>query len=295
MHAQESPYSHSNAPQSGLRARPLLGTLVSIRIDVCDGFIEQAFRAGFDAVSAVHTAMSFHEQGSELGRLNREAYRRPQSVGPDTWRVLCASLALARASSGHFDPTIAGRLVRDGFLPGCTDYVFAPDASWRDIVLGANRTVYFRKPLLLDFGGIAKGDAVDRAVRALRAAGVRSAMVNAGGDLRVFGNQEHLIQVRDPGAPSRSRPLLALREGAVATSASYFSKRAQRTPLVDPLSEAALGQNVSVSVCAPRAIWADALTKIVLADELIAVDMLRRLHASAVVLAADGSYKQFGA
>jgi hypothetical protein len=46
-----------------------------------------------------------------------------------------------------------------------------------------------------------------------------------------------------------------------------------------------------VSVCAPRAIWADALTKIVLADADAAVSLLRRLHAQAAILDASGAMR----
>jgi len=46
-------------------------------------------------------------------------------------------------------------------------------------------------PVHIDLGGIAKGYAVDRALMALRTAGCRGALVNAGGDLAVFGNRKH--------------------------------------------------------------------------------------------------------
>lgn len=276
------------------RARPLLGTLVSIRIDTCEGDTDLAFERAFDAVSGVHAAMSFHEPGSELDRLNREAHRHPVQIGPHTWRVLRASLALAHASKGRFDPTIGGRLVRSGHLPAHVVPPSDPRTDWRDIALLDQRTVSFRKPLLLDFGGIAKGYAVDRAVQTLHAAGVRSATVNAGGDLRVFGKREQIVQVRDPRSPTRSRPLVALREGAVATSAGYFSERNGATALVDPHRERSLGHGVSVSVLSHRAIWADALTKVVLVDPDTADGLLRRLHASAILLHADGRCRKLG-
>jgi thiamine biosynthesis lipoprotein ApbE len=52
--------------------------------------------------------------------------------------------------------------------------------------------------LIVDLGGIAKGFAVDRAVKALKCAGLASGVVNAGGDLRVFGLKSELC----PFAPS---------------------------------------------------------------------------------------------
>ncbi|WP_460763355.1 FAD:protein FMN transferase [Lysobacter fragariae] len=276
-------------PNAMHRARPLLGTVVAIRAEG-DAELDAAIDAAFAEIEAVHRAMSFHDADAELSRVNREAARAPQAVGALTWRVLCASVALARASDGRFDPTIAPALVRSGHLPTPVDAPPpAADASWRDIELLPNRRVHLRKSSWLDLGGIAKGFAVDRAVAALRARGVASGVVNAGGDLRVFGHRSETITVRDPNDPTQSRPLLQLHDGAVATSAAYFSvDTAGRSALIDTRATTTLGHRASVSVCAPRAIWADALTKPVLADGEAVLPLLRRLRAQAVVLHDDG-------
>ena len=277
------------------RARPLLGTLVSIRIDACERNIEAAFARAFDAVAAIQACMSFHDAGSELSRLNREAAAEPQRVGRHLWRVLRASLALARASDGLFDPTTAARLVRSGFLPAPAAGIDVdPAATWRDVELLPGRRVRYRAPLWLDFGGIAKGYVVDCAVAALRASGVHAGNVNAGGDLRVFGATSEVIRVRAANDPSREFPLLSLREGAVATSAGYFSVRDGQTPLIDTRDGRSLGLDASVSVCAPRAIWADALTKVVFADPAVAARLLPRLRAQAVLCDAGGRIRTFG-
>jgi len=274
------------------RARPLLGTVVAIRVDATTLDANATIDAAFAEIECVHRAMSFHDVDSELSRLNREAARATQPVGARLWRVLRAALALARASDGRFDPSVAARLVRSGHLPAPA-HAPEPDprATWRDIDLLPQRRVQFRRALWLDLGGIAKGYAVDRAVAVLRAHGARAGVVNAGGDLRVFGATEETVLVRDPRDPRQSRPLLQLRKGAVATSAGYFSANASGTALVDPHTDARLGGDASVSVCAPRAIWADALTKVVLADPVAAVPLLRRLHAQAAVLDHHGSWR----
>ncbi|GAB3345222.1 FAD:protein FMN transferase [Lysobacter tyrosinilyticus] len=267
------------------RARPLLGTVVAIRLDACAHDADAAIDAAFAEIEAVHRAMSFHEADSELSRLNRKAMHTAQPVGTRLWRVLRAALALARASNGRFDPSIAAHLVRSGHLPEPL-HAPTPDphATWHDIELLPQRQVRFRRALWLDLGGIAKGYAVDRAVAVLRAHGAQVGVVNAGGDLRVFGDSEETVLVREPADPRRSRPLLQLREGAVATSAGYFSANAGGSALVDPHTKARLGSDVSVSVCAPRALWADALTKVVLAEPVAAAPLLRRLHAQAALL-----------
>jgi len=205
---------------------------------------------------------------------------------------LRAALAIARASDGRFDPTIGGRLVAWRQLPAPSDAdAVDPTSRWHDVELGRDRRVRFRKPLWIDLGGIAKGYAVDRAVTVLRAAGMHGGVVNAGGDLRAFGDAFEVVQVREPSDPARSRPLLHLRDGAVATSAGYFSERDGHTALVDTRGGGSLGHAGSVTVCAPRALWADALTKVVLADPEAAVPLLRRLRAQAALLDAEGTLK----
>lgn len=247
--------------------------------------------AAFAAIDAVHQAMSFHEPGSELSAVNRGAAGAPQAVGRLTWRVLRAALALARASDGGFDPTVAARLVDSGHLPAPDGPRPDPRADWRDVELLSGRRVRFRRPLWLDLGGIAKGHAVDRAVRAMQYAGAAGGVVNAGGDLRVFGLGAETVHVRHPANPARGVPLLQLRNGAVATSAGYFSERGSLSALVDPHDGGRLGAATSATVCAPRAIWADALTKVVLVDPGRAAPLLRRLHARAALLDAAGTLR----
>jgi len=271
------------------RARPLLGTVVAVRVEGASGWIDGAVERAFDAIADVQRRMSFHDPDSELSRLNRAAVHAPQVVSAPTWRVLRAALALARASDGRFDPTIGGRLVAWRQLPAPDSTDVDPATTWRDVELGRERSVHFRKPLWLDLGGIAKGYAVDRAVAVLRAAGMRGGVVNAGGDLRAFGDALEVVHVREPNDPARSRPLLHLRDGAVATSAGYFSTRDGRSALVDTRRDGSLGHDVSVTVCAPRALWADALTKVVLADAAAAVPLLQRLHAQAALLGGAGA------
>jgi len=274
------------------RARPLLGTVVAVRAEGPSGWIDDAVESAFTAIADIQRRMSFHDPESELSQLNRAAVHAPQRASAPTWRVLRAALAMARASDGAFDPTIGGRLVLWNQLPAPAD-AEAVDlgADWRDVELGRAHRVRFRKPLWLDLGGIAKGYAVDRAIAVLRAAGMHGAVVNAGGDLRAFGEALEVVHVREPNNPARSRPLLHLRDGAVATSAGYFSARDGHSALVDTRHGVSLGHDVSVTVCAPRALWADALTKVVLAQGDAATPLLQRLRAQAAVLHGDGTLR----
>src|SRR4029078_3507060 len=83
-------------------------------------------------------------------------------------------------------------------------------------------------PLSLDLGGLAKGFAVDRAVEALQLDGVSSAVVNAGGDVRVFGARSSTIHVRHPSCPQTLAHTIQLHRAALATSSPCFTERVWR-------------------------------------------------------------------
>ena len=118
--------------------------------------------------------------------MNRDACYKRVRVHPWTWRVLKSAQEFSRNTDGIFDITMAGQLVKWNYLPRYGARFGR--GSWRDIIFEATGHVRFRRPLLIDFGGIAKGFAVDRAVEILKRNGVMAGIVNAGGDLRVFGS-----------------------------------------------------------------------------------------------------------
>ena len=101
--------------------------------------------------------------------------------------------------------------------------------------------------------GIAKGFAVDRAVEELQAAGVRAGAVNAGGDLRLFGDEMQDVYVRPPHVEQRLVHIGKTAAAAVATSGSAL--------LIDPRGGAARTRVAGVTVIAADCMTADALTK----------------------------------
>ena len=279
------------SPGEVRRAQPWLGTLVEIAAAGASArVLERGMRAAFAAVAEVHRLLSFHDPLSELSRLNREAATRAIVVHPWTWRVLRLADRIAEKSAGIFDPTIAPRLTALDFLPHPGAPSAKASARWSDVHLDAGRRVRFACPLWLDLGGIAKGFAVDRAIEALRAAGIPEGLVNAGGDLRAFGPRAWPVHLRAPDSPGRSDVVLELQDAALATSALYFSKktRARRllTPLLHGRTRRCCTAARSVTILARDCATADALTKVVFARPRCAGAILRAFRARALVLAA---------
>lgn len=211
--------------------------------------------AAFAEIERIERITSFHDPLSELSRLNREAASRTVKVGREMARALAYGLRLSRLTDGVFDFTVAAsELVRTGSLP---DHGPTADreATWRDIRMEDDR-IRFRKPLLIDLGGIAKGYAVDRAMAVLPPD--LDASVNAGGDLRLQPWRGRTVAIKVPSKANRRRLLeVPMRACSVATSASYYG-----TKLVCPVRRREIADPRSVSVFAETCMQADALTKV---------------------------------
>ena len=246
------------------RLQPLLGTWVEIRASGRADRVDRAVTSAFLHLALVQQRMSFHASDSVLSRINLHAHHTPQEVDAWTWDVLRKALALSRDSEGCFDITVGARLVARGVLP---DHGFATlkAAIGSDAVtMLPGRRVALRRPVLLTLDGIAKGYAVDRAIQCLQRGGVEQAVVNAGGDLRVFGTQASPLSIRCEDGTIRAAG--ALRNAAVASSALGLDDADQeRFPgcVLHPSGQDSIGCHPQVWTVRAAQCWrADALTKV---------------------------------
>jgi FAD:protein FMN transferase len=257
-----------------------MGTLVHVSAAGPDSFAaREAVNAALDTVTRIEKLMSFHDAHSDVSRLNREGWHRPQTVHPWTWIVVSRSLRFAQASDGLFDITVAPLLVRAGLLPGST--TVAP-GHWRNIKMLSDCRISFTRPMLVDLGGIAKGFAVDQAIYQLRKRGCTDAIVNAGGDLRCYGSVPRLIQLRRQDALVT---VAELRRGAVATSAprtTHAERLAQPLgSIFNPNTRRAWDAGGAVTVAAQTCVVADALTKVAALAGPACAPLLARFGAQA--------------
>jgi FAD:protein FMN transferase len=280
------------------RARPLLGAFVEIAVaGGASDALGAAVEAAFAAVEQVHGLMSFHEPGSDVSRLNRDAAARAVEVHAWTYEVLETAVDLHRRSRGAFDISVAPALQRLGLLPDAPALgrIPSPDeaGAGRDLIqlLPENR-VRFAGPTVIDLGGIAKGFAVDRAVEALQRHGIAEGIVNAGGDLRVFGPHPYAVDIRDPRQPERTIFRVVLSSGALASSAGRFdparSRHALPSAVIDPVT-AMPAQSISgATICASTCVIADALTKVVMNAGENAGTVLEHYGADALFVSSHG-------
>lgn len=262
------------------RLRPLLGTFVEIGVnandttpgnralvksalvnralvnDAINDAINQAIDAAFATIQQIHDLASFQNPHSALSQLNQ---------APGQWqtlpRPLLTVLRLARLMTAHsgrlFNCTVGGALVQSGLLPDHGGPEALPAGDEHDIVIRGQQ-VRLQRPVRITLDGIAKGFAVDRAIGTMRAHGIRSGWINAGGDLRAFGELRLPVQRREPDQTLRS--LGWLQNAAVATSIVWPAPEARYPAWIvgDDMSREARAW----TVLARRTWRADALTKV---------------------------------
>ncbi len=184
----------------------VFGTLVEVSLaDTETATAQSAFRDMQQMFQAMHRDLHAWEPG-KLGTLN-QAIARGQNGEADRHiaNLVLESRQLETASGGRFNPAIGKLVALWGFHT--SDYPISqpvPDAaavaallqthpSSLDIQVqpagdGLWQASSSNRAVQLDFGGIAKGYAVDQAIELLRTKGIRHAIVNAGGDLRAIGS-----------------------------------------------------------------------------------------------------------
>jgi thiamine biosynthesis lipoprotein len=246
---------------------------------------EDAARAAADRafarVEALNAVFSDYDSDSELSRLSDSAGSgRAVAVGAELWRVLEFAQRVSTLSKGGFDITV-GPLVnlwrgarRKRELPNTERLAQARSrVGYQELELDpASRTALLRKPRMrLDAGGIAKGYAMEEALKVLRAMGLPCAMVAGGGDMALGeappGEAGWRIEVSALDARGAPAPrFLTLANCSVATSGDLYQRLEidgkRYSHIVDPRTGIGLTDHSLVTVVAARGIEADALSKV---------------------------------
>jgi len=284
-----------------MRTFRVMDTEVQVVAPLLDDAAEEALAHEVAAIFvAAERRFSRFRADSELSRLNRAI--GPTPVSRDMIHALAAARRHVDASGGIFDPAIGAALDAAGYdrsfaggLDRTTPLATPPPARFADVLVDEAVRVVVRPPhLRIDLGGILKGRTVDRAAARIPAPG----FVGAGGDAVLKGagpdGAGWLVDVEDPGDPSRAIVTLRVRDRAVATSAP--NRRRWRVGggvahhLIDPrtMSPAASDLEQATAV-ADTAEDADVLAKVAfLLGAEAGARHLERRGAAGVLVGRDG-------
>jgi thiamine biosynthesis lipoprotein len=255
----------------------VFGTIVEVKLWGASS--EQASQA-FAELQQMFQGMHQNWHAWEPGRLVdiNQAFANGQVVeaDQDIVNMVRQSQLIEKLSDGRFNPAIGALIRLWGFHT--SDYPIIgppPDQADIDAILRqqpSSRQIHIDglmlssdNPLVqLDFGGIAKGYAVDLAIRYLQEKGISNAIVNAGGDLRAtgrHGDRPWRVAVRKPGGGIIGS-VEVVGDEALFTSGNYerFRQDSQeRYPhILDPRTGWPVEHVASVTVITREGIVADA-------------------------------------
>ncbi len=240
-----------------------------------------AARAAFSRFHDLNASMSDYDPQSELRRLcDTSSEGKAVRVSDDLWRVLVRAIELSKRSDGAFDVTV-GPLVllwrnarRTKELPSPKSIAAAKSRvgyQWVRLRADQQAVELLRPKMRLDLGGIAKGYAVDEALRAIRKHGITRAMVEAGGNIGLGdpppSRAGWRIGIAPPDAHSPPRQYLLLSRAAISTSGDMWQYAVIGgvcySHLIDPHTGMALSDRSSVTVVGPDGLSTDGLSSAV--------------------------------
>ena len=238
----------------------------------CQAAIDDAY-AEIERIEAV---ISEWRETSAASEINRKAGVEPVEVSQEFFNLIRRSLRVSVLTDGAFDITFntVGRLwnfkSHTSPIPDEESIRIAlKDIGYQHVVLDETKLTVFldRRGTQIGFGAIGKGYAANRAVFVLKEHGVTGGVVNAGGDLVIFGTQENgepwRIGIANPLDREKVFAYLDVTEQAVVTSGDYENyieiEGKRYSHILDPRTGYPVQELRSVTIVCPDGELADAL------------------------------------
>lgn len=207
------------------REEPAMGTFVKITMERRED-CEKLLNESFCRIKELEKTFSVHDSESEISRLNK---LKKAEVSDELLFLIRKSIEISRATEGAFDITALPiinlyRNAEKKGIPPSENQIkeTIKRIGWQKIeILGSDVKI----PCEIDMGGIAKGYIVDKTAEFLKAQGIRSALINAGGDIYCFGEnpggRKWSIGIQDPFVRSGVKRIVHVTGYGIVTSGDY--------------------------------------------------------------------------
>ena len=258
-------------------SRPEMGAPFRIVLYAKSGELaEIASQKAFERVEALNQILSDYEVDSELSALSRSSGSgHPRMLSAELWHVLSRAQELARETDGAFDVTVGPltslwrKARREHKLPPPEKVAeLRQSVGYQFLLLDPKRrSALLKAPRMrLDLGAIAKGYAVDEALRVLRKHGIRRALVAAAGDIAVSdpppgkAGWEIAVGQHDLLGPS-SGDIVSIKNQALSTSGDLYQhieiEGKRYSHILDPKTGLGLTDHGLVTVVAKDCMTSD--------------------------------------
>ena len=288
-----------------------MGTLVEISIQESNKKIAQkAITKSFNEMSRLEKIMSSYLPDSELTRFNSLAGGEVKvPVSPDLLKVVQRGVYWGKLSNGAIDISIGPAIKLWEFnserpiIPDKKNLVDAVKfVNYKDIIIEGNSVSLKKKGMSLNLGAIGKGFAVDQAIRELKKLGIKSGLINAGGDLRAFGlitgKRPWHIGIQHPRKPEQIIVSLDIKDKGIATTGDYqryfIKNKARYHHILNPQNGWPTNKTISATVVADTVMDADALsTALFILGTKKGIDFINSLERVEGMIVSDRGYASY--
>jgi thiamine biosynthesis lipoprotein len=254
--------------------RSMMDTFVTITVYAPDEEkAESVIGAAFDRIEEIESVASIFDEEAQAFQLNRDGYLEAPSE--DLRQLITKSLEYNKLTDGAFDITVQPLLelweaglwqepeeVQQRRISETLKLVGGDKISVED-----DRIFFTEAGMKITLGGIAKGYAVDEALKVIKKMGIKHALVNAGGDMATLGSKPEgepwLIALVNPDDLTQSLANFTIAGEAVATSGNYeryFDPKREAHHIINPKTGYSAQKCISATLVAPNASQADALS-----------------------------------
>lgn len=209
------------------RTQILLGTVVEIQIRETDETkANDVLSKAFEEIKRIDNLFTTFNEESPVWKINNST-DTIISIDAEIYKLLVLCDSVYKISKGCFDVSIDKLWKAWGFdtqnfdLPEKSEIELALEFSgWDKLKLLGDNKIMKIKNVGLNFGAVAKGYAVDKATDVLKNFGITSALINAGGDVKVIGDNWK-VGIQHPRDKKDLADVVKLSDNSIATSGDY--------------------------------------------------------------------------
>ena len=253
----------------------------------------------------INNSLSLYKDDSEINIINKNAHKKPMVCSDLLWENLVLAKEMYEITDGHFDVTVGplmnlwGFYAKKGEAPNEQEINKVMEITgFNKVILDEQKqTVFFKvEGMVLDFGGITKGYAVDRVVKMLANRNYDRGLVDLGGNIRVLQNSPpdrdfYPLGIRDPRDVNQQITRVDLLNNSISTSGNYeryvVYNDVRYPHIINPNTGRPQMGVDSVSVLASEAVYADALSTAFFLGGKELLDKLSHLNLDLSVMMLD--------
>jgi len=294
--------NESNSVETIKQTKIMMGTVVEIQVrDSDEEKAKHAISKAFDEIKRIDELFSAYNEESVVWKLNHGVNQN--NLSEELTALITFSDSIWRMSNGSFDVSL-GNLIElwdfDSQNPNVPSkeklYENLAASGWTNVLLENDNSISLANKTKLGFGAVAKGYAVDKAIYAIRQNDISAALVNAGGEVKGYGN-EWIVGIQHPRNRNEIIGKIKLDGMSVATSGDYeqfFEMNGKRYHhILNPKTGMPAEGCQSVTVICKENKIADALATAVFVmgteEGLKLVDKLDNVEA--MIVASDGKIR----